>query len=63
MLDKIKNNKKGGFLQIIIIIVIALLLMNYYQISVYDILDWIKSFSFSKIFDWFAALIRGIFYR
>lgn len=39
-----QNNKEKGFLKIIIIIVIALLLMRYYNISVDDALNWIKSF-------------------
>mgnify|MGYP003392949765 CR=1 FL=1 len=37
------RREQGGFLQAIIAIVIALLLMNYFNISVSEAIDWIKS--------------------
>jgi len=54
------KNKQNGFFKIIIIIVIALVLLNYYHISVYDAIDWLKSLSLSKIIDWFKELFNSV---
>lgn len=43
-----KNNTKGGFLQIIILIIIALLIMKYMGITI------------SGVFDWFASFFSGV---
>lgn len=37
------KNEQGGFLKLIIFIIIALFLMKYFDISVSDIIDWIKN--------------------
>jgi len=57
------KNKQNGFLKIIIIIVIALVLLNYYHISVYDAIDWLKSLSLSKIIDGLKAAFHNLFSR
>jgi uncharacterized protein involved in cysteine biosynthesis len=39
-----KNNKKGGFLQIIILIIVALLIMRYMGITISGVLNWFTAF-------------------
>ena len=39
------NNKRGGFLKLIIFIVIALFLIKYFNISINDIVNWVKTLS------------------
>lgn len=41
MINGIKN-KEGGFLELIVLIVIALFLMNYFHITLSDILGWFR---------------------
>lgn len=55
MINNIKN-RKGGFLHLVLVIFVALLLLNYFHISVSDIVNWFKSLSVSKVVDWFKTL-------
>jgi len=50
MFNNIKNQQEsgpastqGGFLKLIIFIIVALFLMKYFDISLSDIIDWIKN--------------------
>lgn len=42
MLKNNKNHQSGGFVQLIILIVVALFLMNYYGVTLNDVLNWFK---------------------
>jgi len=37
------KNEQGGFIKLIIFIVIAIFLMKYFEISVSDVVDWVKA--------------------
>ncbi len=56
----LKTNQ-GGFFQIIILIIIALAIMQYYNVTIYDVADWIKHLSLTKIVDWVMALFQNVF--
>ncbi len=62
-MNKLKGLKtnQGGFIKIIILIVVALAVMQYYNITVYDVLDWFKHLSFNKIIDWLVAAFHSVF--
>ena len=62
MQNKLRGNQ-GGFFRIIILIVIGLVLLRYYHLNVYDVLDWIKSLSLSKIYFFFVDLFKSVFTR
>lgn len=42
IMNNMIRNQQGGFLKLIIFIIIALLLMKYFNISLSDIINWIK---------------------
>ncbi|MFA4975178.1 MAG: hypothetical protein WC839_01265 [Candidatus Paceibacterota bacterium] len=44
------KNKQKGFLKIIIIIVIALFLFKYFNITISDVFNWIKTL-FNTVFN------------
>ena len=43
------KNKQGGFIKLIIFIVVVLFLMKYFEISVVDVLNWLKTL-FNSVF-------------
>ncbi len=43
------KNKQGGFIKLIIFIVVVLFLMKYFEISVVDVLNWVKTL-FNSVF-------------
>ena len=55
MINDIKNKQgeptstQGGFLKLIIFIIIALFLMKYLDISVSDVINWVKTL-FNSVF-------------
>ena len=49
MSNNIKN-KQSGFFRIIILIGIALLVFKYFNITIVDVFDWIKSL-FNSVFN------------
>lgn len=50
-----ETSKQGGFLELIIIIIVALLLMKYFNITVSDIIVWLKSFV-----NWFLSFFGSV---
>ena len=41
--NKIPKTNQGGFIKLIIFIVIGLFLLKYFNISIYDVINFIKS--------------------
>jgi hypothetical protein len=50
MIDGSIKNKQGGFLKLIIFIIVVLFLMKYFNISLSDIVNWVKAL-FSSVFN------------